>query len=183
MIGLNERNQNSAAFRTTGTRAAVDCWNFHLCVGGFGYRCNRPLDPGVLRKYSKRGRTAQTWSGAGRIREWARRQPAAPHRSTGSDQPPKPGAVPRMRRRRIDAENRASRHVGGQYTADIRVARGLTGGASGSAIAAHAITGNGYAITVRFRDGSTTVLNEASPRTLPLGSRVMVIGRSMASSN
>jgi hypothetical protein len=74
-------------------------------------------------------------------------------------------------------------NVGGQYTADIRVARGLTGGASGSAIAANAITGNGYAITVRFRDGSTTVLNEASPRTWPLGSRVIVIGRSMASSN
>jgi hypothetical protein len=73
--------------------------------------------------------------------------------------------------------------VGGQYTADIRVARALTGGASGSAIAANAITGRGYEITVRFRDGSTTVLNEASPRTWPLGSRVIVIGRSSASSN
>jgi hypothetical protein len=74
-------------------------------------------------------------------------------------------------------------NVGGQYTADIRVARGLTGGASGSPIAANALTGKGYEITVRFRDGSTTVLNEASPRTWPLGSRVMVIGRSNASSN
>jgi hypothetical protein len=69
--------------------------------------------------------------------------------------------------------------VGRQYTADIKVARGVTG----SAIAANAITGKGYEITVRFRDGSTTVLNEASPRTWPLGSRVMVIGRSIASSN
>jgi hypothetical protein len=73
--------------------------------------------------------------------------------------------------------------VGGQYPADSKVARGVTGGASGSAIAANAITGKGYEITVRFRDGSTTVLNEASPRTWPLGSRVMVIGRSIASSN
>jgi hypothetical protein len=73
--------------------------------------------------------------------------------------------------------------VAGQYTADIKVARGVAGGASGSAIAASAITGKGYEITVRFRDGSTTVLNEASPRTWPLGSRVMVIGRSIASSN
>jgi hypothetical protein len=73
--------------------------------------------------------------------------------------------------------------VGGQYTADISVARGLTGGASGSAIDANAITGKGYEITVRFRDGSTTLLNEASPRTWPLGSRVMVIRRSNASSN
>jgi hypothetical protein len=30
--------------------------------------------------------------------------------------------------------------VGDQYAADIRVARGVTGGASGSAIAANAIT-------------------------------------------
>jgi hypothetical protein len=74
-------------------------------------------------------------------------------------------------------------NVGGQYTADIKVARGVTGGASGSVIAANAITGKGYEITVRFRDGSTTVLNEASPRTWPLGSRVIVIGRSSASSN
>jgi hypothetical protein len=73
--------------------------------------------------------------------------------------------------------------VGGQYIADIRVARGVTGGASGVAIAANAITGKGYEITVRFRDGSRTVLNEASPRTWPLGSRAMVIGRSNASSN
>ena len=73
--------------------------------------------------------------------------------------------------------------VGRQYTADIKGARGVTGGASGSAIDANAITGKGYEITVRFRDGSTTLLNEASPRTWPLGSRVMVIRRSNASSN
>jgi hypothetical protein len=73
--------------------------------------------------------------------------------------------------------------VGGRYTADIKVAGGVTGGASGTAIAANTITGKGYEITVRFRDGSTTVLDEASPRTWPLGSRVMVIGRSNASSN
>ena len=74
-------------------------------------------------------------------------------------------------------------YVGGQYIADIKVSTGVTGGASGTAIAANAVTGKGYEITVRFRDGSTTVLNEASPRTWPLGSRVMVIGRSNASSD
>ena len=74
-------------------------------------------------------------------------------------------------------------NVGGQYAADVKSARSVTGGASGSAIAANATTGKGYEITVRFRDGSTTVLNEASPRTWPLGSRVMVIGRSNAPSN
>jgi hypothetical protein len=73
--------------------------------------------------------------------------------------------------------------VGGQYIADIKVSRGVTGGASGTAIAANAVTGTGYEITVRFRDGSTAVLNEASLRTWPLGSRGMAIGRSNASSN
>lgn len=74
-------------------------------------------------------------------------------------------------------------NVGGQYTGDTKGARGVAGGASGVAIAANDRTGKGYEITVRFRDGSTTVLNEASPRTWPLGSKVMVIGRSNASSN
>jgi hypothetical protein len=73
--------------------------------------------------------------------------------------------------------------VGGQYAADIKVARGVTDGASGGATAANTRTVKAYEITVRFRDGSTTVLNEASPRTWPLGSRVMVISRSNASSN
>ena len=72
--------------------------------------------------------------------------------------------------------------IGGQYV-DIKGARSVAGGVSGNAIAANDLTGKGYEITVRFRDGSTTVLNEASPRTWPLGSRVMVIGRSNASSN
>jgi hypothetical protein len=53
--------------------------------------------------------------------------------------------------------------------------------ASGGAIAASALTAKGYEITVRFRDGGTTVFNEASPRTWQLGSRVIVIGRSNAS--
>jgi hypothetical protein len=60
-------------------------------------------------------------------------------------------------------------YVGGQYIADIKVSRGVSGGASGTAIAANAVTGKGYEITVRFRDRSTTVLNEVSPRTWPLG--------------
>ena len=54
------------------------------------------------------------------------------------------------------------------------------GGASGSAIVASAGTGKDYQITVRFRDGSTTVFNEATPRTWRLGSRVIVIGGSNA---
>jgi hypothetical protein len=48
-------------------------------------------------------------------------------------------------------------------------------GASDSAVAANALSAKGYEITVRFRDGSSTVFNETSPRTWRLGSRVIVI--------
>jgi hypothetical protein len=48
-------------------------------------------------------------------------------------------------------------------------------GASGSAIAANAQSARSYEITVRLRDGSSAVFNEASPRTWRLGSRVIVI--------
>jgi hypothetical protein len=45
---------------------------------------------------------------------------------------------------------------------------------SGGAIAANT-TAKGYKITVRFRDGRMTVLDEASLRNWQLGSRVIVI--------
>ena len=68
--------------------------------------------------------------------------------------------------------------VGRQDTLDVKVAaRG-----SGGAIASSALGGKSYEITIRFRDGSTMVLNEAGPRTWRLGTRVMVIGR-VSSSN
>ena len=73
------------------------------------------------------------------------------------------------------------RHI--ERSGNAGVAGGVASGTSGTAIVANTVTGKDYEITVRFRDGSTTVLNEASPRTWPLGSRVMVIGRSNASSN
>jgi hypothetical protein len=53
---------------------------------------------------------------------------------------------------------------------------------SGGAIASSALGGNSYEVTIRFRDGSTTVLNEAGPRTWRLGTQVIVIGR-VSSSN
>jgi hypothetical protein len=40
-----------------------------------------------------------------------------------------------------------------------------------------------YETTIRFRDGSTTVFNEVTPRTWRLGSRVIVIGGANASNN
>jgi hypothetical protein len=43
--------------------------------------------------------------------------------------------------------------------------------------------GKSYEITLRFRDGSTMVLNEADPRTWRLGTHVIVIGRSSFSSD
>jgi hypothetical protein len=57
--------------------------------------------------------------------------------------------------------------------------------ASGSVrvVAADAMATNHYEITVRFRDGSRTVLNEArSPAWRP-GSRVIVVGRSTTAKN
>jgi hypothetical protein len=47
-------------------------------------------------------------------------------------------------------------------------------GASG-AIAESAMPGKRYKITVRFRDGSTTVLNEATARNWQTGSRVIIV--------
>ena len=70
------------------------------------------------------------------------------------------------------------RHI--ESSGNIGVAGGVSGGAPGSAIAASAVTRKDYEITVRFRDGSTTVFNEATPRSWRLGSRVIVIGGSNA---
>lgn len=69
--------------------------------------------------------------------------------------------------------------VGGQDALDAKVARHP----SGYAIASSAAAGKFYEITVRFRDGSTTVLNQAGPQALRLGNRVIVIGGSRASSD
>jgi hypothetical protein len=70
-----------------------------------------------------------------------------------------------------------SAEVAGQDTVDVKAAQGVSGGVSGGTVAARAPAGKLYEITVRFRDGSTTVLMEASPRTWRLGNRVIVIGR------
>jgi len=67
--------------------------------------------------------------------------------------------------------------LGRQDTMEVKVA----GRVSGGAIVAKPTTSKSYEITVRFRDGSTTVFNEAGPRTWRLGARVIMIGRSMAS--
>ncbi len=68
--------------------------------------------------------------------------------------------------------------IGGQGTVGVKVAEGVSAVASSDAIATEAVTARIYEITVRFRDGSRTVLNETTPRSWRLGSRVMVIGRS-----
>jgi hypothetical protein len=91
----------------------------------------------------------------------------------------------------IDARRRSSctgcgvvesmRRVAGPGTAASRragrvdVAAGVSGGQSANAIAEDATATEGYEITVRLRDGSTTVFNEATPRAWRPGSRVVVI--------
>jgi hypothetical protein len=81
------------------------------------------------------------------------------------------GVVESMRQIDLSAE------VAGQDTVDVKAAQGVSGGVSGGTVAARAPAGKLYEITVRLRDGSTTVLKEASPRTWRLGNRVIVIGR------
>ena len=76
-----------------------------------------------------------------------------------------------------------SSDAGRQGPVGVKIAGGVAGGASGSAIAARATTERDHEITVRFRDGSTTILNEANARMWQLGDRVIVIGRSKASNN
>jgi hypothetical protein len=66
---------------------------------------------------------------------------------------------------------------GGQETLGVKVAARVSGGA----IVAGPTTRTSYEITVRFRDGSTVVFNEAGPRTWRLGARVIMIGHSLAS--
>jgi outer membrane lipoprotein SlyB len=76
-----------------------------------------------------------------------------------------------------------SSDVGRQDTVAVKIAGGAGGGASGSASTARAIAQSDYEITVRFRDGSTTVINEANAGMWQLGNRVIVIGRSKVSNN
>ena len=85
------------------------------------------------------------------------------------------GIVESMRRIERSGE------IGGHDAVGVTIAGGVSSSAPGSAIAANAKTGPGYEFTVRFRDGSTTVFNQASPHTWQLGSRVVVVGRSNAS--
>jgi hypothetical protein len=75
-----------------------------------------------------------------------------------------------------------SSDAGRQGPVGVKIAGGVAGGASG-AIAALATTERDHEITVRFRDGSTTVFNESNAQMWQLGDRVIVIGRSKASNN
>ena len=83
------------------------------------------------------------------------------------DRCPECGVVESMRR------TAPSEAAGGQDNVDLdRPASAPAGAAAADAAAA-----GGYEITIRFRDGSRTVFNEASPRDWRPGSRVIVIGR------
>lgn len=81
--------------------------------------------------------------------------------------------------RQIDGSGDA----GGRDNVDVTSAGNAFVRASGSAIAVNTLTGKTYEFTVRFRDGSMTVFNEATPRTWRSGSPVIVIARSNATNN
>jgi hypothetical protein len=76
-----------------------------------------------------------------------------------------------------------SRDVGTRDTVDAAIAQGVSRSLSGSALVASATTEKNYEIKVRFRDGSTTIFNEANPQTWRLGIRVIVIGRRSVSND
>ena len=67
--------------------------------------------------------------------------------------------------------------VGGQGQIDARAATHF----SDRANASNVVQAKSYHVTIRFRDGSTTAFNEATPRNWRAGSRVIVIAGSNAS--
>lgn len=73
--------------------------------------------------------------------------------------------------------------VGAQDKADGKVAGRISGRSFGSTVAGSGATGKSYDVTVRFRDGSTMIFNEATPRAWRTGSRVIVIAGSSGSNN
>lgn len=79
--------------------------------------------------------------------------------------PPECGFIESVRR--IDH----SRIAGAQQTV---VAKAASEG-SGGAVPSRLLPAKDYEITVRFRDGSTTVFHDASARSWRLGSQVIVI--------
>jgi hypothetical protein len=75
--------------------------------------------------------------------------------------------------RRIERSGAAEGHDASR--ADNRAGDGK---GAGSAMSGDVPAGARYEVTVRFRDGSTAMFVEDLPRSLPLGGRVIVIGRS-----
>lgn len=64
-----------------------------------------------------------------------------------------------------------------------KIAADVSGDKPGRENAGSATVQKDYKITIRLRDGSRTVLNQASLESWRLGSRVIVIGRSTAPNN
>jgi hypothetical protein len=73
--------------------------------------------------------------------------------------------------------------VGGQDTVIAAAGGDIASREHDRAIAAKGSAEMRYEFTVRFRDGSSKIFNDTSPRAWPLGSRVIVIGHSNASNN
>jgi outer membrane lipoprotein SlyB len=73
--------------------------------------------------------------------------------------------------------------AGDSGTAVAGLARSASGGTPSQAISSDNATRLGYEFTVRFRDGSAIVFDEATPRTWRSGSRVIVVGRTHASTD
>ena len=181
-IGRGRSNIGTLRHRLRSSQSAPSRWLARACrrdrFRNDSHPSARPFCAAVAANHSKASRGGRTSIDLSRIGSVSRGgTPLNSINRRNRARCPTCGVVESMRKIECQSD------VGGQYIADIKVARGVTGGASGSAIAANAVTGTRYEITVRFRDGSTTVFNEANARTWQLGSRVMVIGRSSVASN
>jgi hypothetical protein len=79
----------------------------------------------------------------------------------------------------VTSMRRIERAVGSDGHAVARAdGRAGDGNGAGSATSGDVSAGTRYEVTVRFRDGTTALFVEDLPRSLPLGGRVIVIGRS-----
>ena len=68
------------------------------------------------------------------------------------------------------------RDAGWQDSVDRRFSKHIASGPAGRAIVRDPASARLYEITIRFRDGKTTVFNESGTPTWRIGNRVIVIG-------
>jgi hypothetical protein len=184
VVAHNERNRNSHAIQTTRTRAYVIAGVSICALAASGIvAIVRTIPASYASIPDERAPSKQGAATVGFEDAQAYDPQARPTEARGTinrrnrAQCRDCGVVESMRQ--IERSSNAPR----QDTVAVQIAGGAAGGASGSVVATRAATERNHEITVRFRDGSTTIFNEANARMWQLGDRVIVIGRSKASNS